>query len=109
MWCPGAQTKDGLQGSFLPMAMSAPSQSVSRDKGRKPQCPQHPAPGRMGRDSGRRGALSKEQLMPPDAASPRLWGPTWASIAFLLESVPLGRTPFKEKQLCFLILRREKD
>lgn len=46
--------------------------------------------------------------MPPDAASSRLWGPTWACIASLLESVPLGRIPFKEKQLCFLILRKEK-
>lgn len=90
------------------MATSVPSQSVSRDKGKKPRCPQHPAPGRMGRDSGQRGALSKGRLTPLDAASSRLWGPTWASIALLPESVPLGRIPFKEKQLCFLILRKEK-
>lgn len=46
--------------------------------------------------------------MPPDAASSWLWGPTWACIASLLESVPLGWILFKEKQLCFLILRKEK-
>ena len=56
------------------------------------------------------GTLAGEEPCPKDSWCPRqpLHSSSGASIASLLESVPLGRIPFKEKQLCFLILRREK-